>query len=89
MADIVGRGQIRLLLPYVRGTGGPPPSGTTLPPQGPILEKRKREDCHVCKWGRVLGSQQPGSDINTWVVKGQVCEQRIHGVPDRWRSAAW
>ena len=24
MADIVGRGQVRILLPYVRGTGGPP-----------------------------------------------------------------
>ena len=24
MADIVGRGRVRLLLPYVRGTGGPP-----------------------------------------------------------------
>ena len=24
MADIVGRGQVRFLLPYVRGTGGPP-----------------------------------------------------------------
>ena len=24
MADIVGRGQVRLLLPYVRGTSGPP-----------------------------------------------------------------
>ena len=24
MADIVGRGQVQLLLPYVPGTGGPP-----------------------------------------------------------------
>ena len=107
MADIVGRGQVRLVLPCVRGTGGPPilvishltptpppirpspPSGTTLPPQGSILEQRKCEDRRVCKWGRVLASQQPGSDISTWVVKGQVRERRINGVPDRWRSVAW
>ena len=66
MSDIVGRGQVWLLLPYARGTGGPPilvishltrlsappspPSGTILPPQGPILEERKREDRRVCKW---------------------------------------
>ena len=61
----------------------------TLPPQGPILEKRKREDRRVCNWGRVLASRQPKSDISTWVVKGQVCEQRINRVMDQWRSAAW
>ena len=54
-----------------------------------MLEERKREDRRVCKWGRVLVPQQPGSDISTWVVKGKVWEQRINGVPDRWRSAAW
>ena len=96
MADIVEREQVRLPLPYVRGTGGPPilvisqltrtlsyapaypprgappslPSETTLPPQGPILEERKHEDRRVCRWGRVLASQKPGSDISTWVVKG-------------------
>ena len=99
MADIVGRGQVRLVLPCVSSsptshehcpTPPPsPPSGTTLPPQVPILEERKREDRRVCKWGRVLASRQPGSGISTWVVKGQVYEQRINGVPDRWRSAAW
>ena len=62
MADIVGRGQVRLLLPYVRGTGGPPilvirlrrPAFSTFrndtSSTGPILEERKREDHHVCKW---------------------------------------
>ena len=114
MADIVGRGQARLLLPTsgewvvllssssppshencptpppIRPEAPPsPPSGTTLPPQGPILEERKCEDRRVCMWGQALASQQLGSDISTWVVKGQVCEQRINGVPDRWRSVAW
>ena len=27
MADIVGRGQVRILLPFVRGTGGPEAQG--------------------------------------------------------------
>ena len=57
MADIVGRGQVRLLLSYVRGTGGPPilvishltRTLSYAPPQGPILEERKREDRRLCK----------------------------------------
>ena len=74
--------------PYVRGPGGCPPP---LPLRTGLLhlQERKREDCIMPKWGRKLAPRQPGSDISNWVVKVHVCEQRINGLPDRWRSAEW
>ena len=65
------------------------PSGTALPSNDPTLEERKREDRQMPKWGRVLAPRRPGDDTSNWVVKAQVCEQRINGLPDRWRNAEW
>ena len=92
MADIVGCGLVRLVPPYVWGTGGPPilvishltrtpyyaehcptpppspPSGTTFPPEGPILEERKRKDRRGCMCGRVFA--WPESEISATSESG-------------------
>jgi len=66
-----------------------PSSVPTLPSQCPVLEERKREDY---KWGRMLVSRQPGSDIRNWAAKpgkeGMFVSRINRGVQDQWRSAA-
>ena len=109
MADIVGRGQVRLLLPYVRGTGGlPPHTYTVLHPRLSALRHPTfstfRNDTSSTgpdtggTQARRSSCGQGGAGVRlpaVWDrhqyldVKGQVCEQRINGVPDRWRSVAW